>query len=138
MGKRGGKGGGAGRKGRGARGGEAEGPDLAARRASEAAAAGAWWATSPRRFPDLDPDRDFGPALGERLQAATDAGVDLRPGHSSCARCGRTASDLGRPLEACSRCGRVDYCRGAHAVAPCQTRGQRGVHMYSSAADGGD
>lgn len=117
MGKRGGAGTGAGRAGRGARGGRAEDQELAARRASEAAAAGAWWATSPRRFPDLDPDRDFGPALAERLQAAMDAGGDLRPGHGSCARCGKTASDLGRPLEACNRCGRVDYCDSKCAAA---------------------
>ena len=54
------------------------------------------------------------------------SGEDLRPGHGSCAHCGRTGANLGRALQACNSCWRVDYCdrecAEAHRAVHCRKR----------------
>ncbi len=90
------------------------------------AAGGLWWACRPRAFPALDPDWEFSEALHERLGAAMESGEDLRPGHGSCAHCGRTGANLGRALQTCNSCRRVDYCNHeceeAHRAVHCRKR----------------
>ena len=117
---------------RGAGRGRGDGAPAAGGRGAEEAAVvpavpgGLWWACRPSAFPAPDPDSEFSEALHERLGAAMGSGEDLRPGHGSCAHCGRTGANLGRALQACNSCWRVDYCdrecAEAHRAVHCRKR----------------